>query len=126
MLIGPIGPKLKSLLNEKILIPSETVIEKDEIHLIIEYKVNEQFNGFVAPTANRFIVSHDISNSKMEMLDKFFDLTVQYKPDLVILAGLHLLESQTDEFKYIKPKINYLLKLEIFKWLCFFLKESKT
>jgi ADP-dependent glucokinase len=100
MLVGPIGPKLKYLLDEKIRVPEETMIENDEIHLIAEYQVNETFSDLVAPTANRFIVSHDIFNSKMEMLDKFFDLTTKYKPDLIILAGLHLLESQTNEFKY--------------------------
>jgi ADP-dependent glucokinase len=75
MLVGPIGPKLKYLLDEKIRVPEETMIENDEIHLIAEYQVNETFSDLVAPTANRFIVSHDIFNSKMEMLDKFFDVT---------------------------------------------------
>lgn len=92
-LIGPVGQTLKGLLNERIQVPS--LIEKDEIHLILEYHANELYEGLESPTANRFIVSHDIYNSNMMMVEQFFESIKRYEPDLIILSGLHLLENQT-------------------------------
>ncbi len=92
-LVGPIGPTLKSLLNQKILVPR--LIEKDEVHLILEYAADEVFEQARSPIANRFIVSHDVYNSEMKMLDEFFEVINKYQPDLIILSGLHLLESQS-------------------------------
>lgn len=91
-LIGPVGPKLKSLLNTEIIVPS--LIEKDEIHLILEYSANEMYEEVKAPAANRFIVSHDVINSNMQKLNEFFEVINSAEPDLIILSGLHLLESQ--------------------------------
>lgn len=71
------------------------MIEKDEIHLILEYHAKEAYDGLESPTANRFIVSHDIYNSNMMMLEQFFESIKEYEPDLIILSGLHLLENQT-------------------------------
>lgn len=99
ILIGPIGPKLKELLNPKIKIPNEVLIEKDEVHLILEYDSNQEWNELKSPQSNRFIVSHDIYNSKMEMLDLFFNLTNLYDPNVIILAGFHLIESQSEQFR---------------------------
>lgn len=102
MLIGPVGRKLKGLLNEKIKIPNEVLIDKDEVHLILEYNLNQQWNGIKPPQSNRFIVSHDVYNSKIEMLDLFFNLSKLYDPDALILAGFHLVESQNEEFRLEK------------------------
>ncbi len=99
-LVGPVGPLLKSLLNKKIIVPR--LIEKDEVHLILEYAANELFEQLKAPTANRFIVSHDVYNSQMKLLDDFFDIINAYEPDLIILSGLHLLESQTHDVRINK------------------------
>jgi ADP-dependent glucokinase len=99
-LVGPIGPTLKSLLNQKILVPR--LIEKDEVHLILEYAADEIFEQTRSPIANRFIVSHDIYNSEMKMLDEFFEVINKYQPDLIILSGLHLLESQSQAVRINK------------------------
>jgi ADP-dependent glucokinase len=101
LLIGPIGPKLRQLLDKNIKTPSSSLIENDEIHLILEYDSNEVFEGVQAPNANRFIVSHDVYNSRMEMLDDFFKIINQYSADIIIISGLHLLESQTEQFRYV-------------------------
>jgi ADP-dependent glucokinase len=101
LLVGPIGPKLKQLLNKNIRTPSSSLIENDEVHLILEYDSSEVFESAQAPNANRFIVSHDVYNSRMEMLDEFFNITATYQPDIVIISGLHLLESQSEEFRYM-------------------------
>lgn len=101
-LIGPIGPKLKDLLNKSIHVPYLNT--KDEIHLILEYKSKEIFEKNETPTSNRFIVSHDIINSNMKMLDDFFNGINKYRPDLIILSGLHLLESIKHDLRSEKLK----------------------
>jgi ADP-dependent glucokinase len=99
LLVGPIGPKLKELLSSNIEIPKPSLIEKDEVHLIMEYGKHEIFESWQSPVANRFIVSHDTYNSRMEFLDQFFATIREYKPDIIIISGLHLLESQKPEFR---------------------------
>jgi ADP-dependent glucokinase len=103
--MGPIGPKLRELLNSNIIISNSTLIDQDEVHVIMEYNAGEAVimpDGQVVstPNANRFIVTHDIYNSKMEMLDEFFASVSANEPDIVILSGLHLLESQQESIRY--------------------------
>ncbi len=99
LLVGPVGPKLKQLLNENIKIPNQCLIDKDEVHLILEYHAKEVFESIQTPNANRFIVSHDFYNSRMEMLDELFAISKNYQPDILIISGLHLLESQSEDFR---------------------------
>ena len=98
-LIGPVGRDLKSLLHQDIITPYQ--IQSDEVHLILEYFANEQYENIHSPAANRFIVSHDLYNSNMKLLDDFFENIKTLKPDLIILAGLHLLESQPEHIRYL-------------------------
>lgn len=53
VLVGPIGPKLKNLLNKRIIIPFDSELYDDETHLILEYGINEEFENLNAPAANR-------------------------------------------------------------------------
>ena len=107
-LFGPVGPRLNEMLladNSSstplaIRIAEKSRIESDEVHLILEYGVSETFEGSRAPRSNRFIVTHDYYNSRMELLDEFFNFVTSYQPDLIILSGLHLLENQDDLFRY--------------------------
>ena len=99
LLVGPVGPNLQGLLGKDIRVPSSCLLERDEVHLIMEYQANETLGRFTAPTSNRFIVSHDIHNARMEFLQSFFELTRSFEPDIIILSGLHLLESQSESFR---------------------------
>ena len=99
LLVGPVGPKLKDLLNASIQVPVSCQTPNDEVHLILEYNARETFENVQAPNANRYIISHDVYNSRMEMLNDFFNFTTQFKPDIIILSGLHLLESQSEDFR---------------------------
>ncbi|XP_052101282.1 ADP-dependent glucokinase-like [Mytilus californianus] len=96
--IGPVGPKLKELFPESFTIPESSHIPHDEIHLIMEYKVDESWGSHTAPVATRFITSYDESNSKATMLETFFDNLENFSPDIILLSGLHMLEGQSDEF----------------------------
>jgi hypothetical protein len=54
LLAGPIGPDLKLLLDKRIKIFNHEY-NSDEIHLILEYGINEVFEDTKAPAANRLV-----------------------------------------------------------------------
>ncbi|XP_056128569.1 ADP-dependent glucokinase isoform X1 [Rhinichthys klamathensis goyatoka] len=92
LLCGPVGPKLHEMLDEQIVVPPESLQETDEFHLILEYKSGEQWGPSKAPQANRFILSHDVSNGEMSTLETFVASLEEFQPDLVVLSGLHMME----------------------------------
>ncbi|TRY96005.1 hypothetical protein DNTS_002165 [Danionella cerebrum] len=92
LLCGPVGPKLHEMLDEQIVVPPESLQENDEFHLILEYKSGEQWGPSQAPQANRFILSHDLSNGEMSALETFIASLEEFQPDLVVLSGLHMME----------------------------------
>lgn len=111
-LVGPVGPQLQRLLDQRIDVPASSRVPEDELHLIMEYGVNESWAGRSSPIATRFITSHDQRNSRAELADVFFaeisppsssssssptsSATPSFGPDLVVFSGLHMLESQQD------------------------------
>ncbi len=52
----------------------------------------EQWGSSRAPQANRFILSHDVSNGEMSTLETFVASLEEFQPDLVVLSGLHMME----------------------------------
>lgn len=98
LLAGPIGTKLKELLNPAINVLKEGTSTQDEIHLILEYAQGEQWGTVTAKCANRIIFSHDVSNSELSTLEEFEKQLLQFKPDLVILSGSHLLDRYERQF----------------------------
>ena len=98
MLVGPIGQKLRTLLNKKIATPSFTSDSHDEIHMILEYAKGEVWGEATASCANRVIFSHDVSNAKLVALESFQDNLSIFKPDLIVLSGAHLLDGQPKSF----------------------------
>jgi ADP-dependent glucokinase len=72
---------------------------KDEVHLILEYPRGAQWGHLTAPRANRFIAVHDETNSQLLALEEFHAAMEPFEPDLIILAGLHLLEGQPDQVR---------------------------
>lgn len=107
---GTIGDRLRQLLaqysNKIQFVTHESLNskqehsdeKKDEIHLIMEYDKNEEFAGYFAPRANRFIVTRDISNAEFYSLDQFHRVIDQNirDIDLVVLSGFHLLDGETN------------------------------
>lgn len=57
--MGPIGPRSQALLHPSIVRTNSTLIVKDEVHVIMEYKQGEILGEYVAPASSRFITSHD-------------------------------------------------------------------
>eukprot|EP01102_Stenamoeba_stenopodia_P005514 TRINITY_DN1626_c0_g3_i1.p1 TRINITY_DN1626_c0_g3~~TRINITY_DN1626_c0_g3_i1.p1 ORF type:complete len:612 (-),score=126.41 TRINITY_DN1626_c0_g3_i1:95-1882(-) len=85
-------------------------LQKDEIHLIIEFEKGAKWRlshdrVLESPRANRFIVSHDTTNSHLLALEPFHTSLVTFDGDLVILAGTHLCEA-------INHKLDVLTKVQ--------------
>jgi len=98
LLAGPIGAKLKQLLNPAIETLEVKSSVQDEIHLILEYAKHEKWGTATATCANRIIFSHDISNSELSTLEEFEAHIKHFHPDLVVLAGAHLLDRYNEKF----------------------------
>ena len=98
MLAGPIGTKLKRLLNPAIQILEVKSSAQDEIHLILEYAKREKWGAATAICANRIIFSHDVSNSELSTLEEFEAHLEHFLPNLVVLAGAHLLDRYDEQF----------------------------
>uniref|UniRef100_A0A8C1SGP6 ADP-dependent glucokinase n=1 Tax=Cyprinus carpio TaxID=7962 RepID=A0A8C1SGP6_CYPCA len=99
LLCGPVGPKLHDMLDEQIVVPPESLQETDEPetcisrhHVLALWKRCEQWGSSRAPQANRFILSHDVSNGEMSTLETFVASLEEFQPDLVVLSGLHMME----------------------------------
>ncbi|VDP09522.1 unnamed protein product [Soboliphyme baturini] len=115
LLVGPVGPKLKSLLLTNVLTQNSTKIAMDEIHLIMEFKQGEIWGDYIAPTNSRLIISHDQFSSSAVIIDMFFNNILLFRPDLIILTGIHLLEFNPKELWMeklivIKRKLNQASK----------------
>ncbi|XP_042198960.1 ADP-dependent glucokinase isoform X2 [Callorhinchus milii] len=99
LLCGPVGPKLHELLDDRIIVPPESLQEVDEYHLILEYQAGESWGEIKAPQANRFIFSHDVSNNEMNMMEAFVGSLEEFNPELIVLSGLHMMEGQEKEMR---------------------------
>lgn len=79
----------------------------------MEYKQGEIWGDYISPSSNRFITSHDTLSSSAIVIDMFFNTVGQFRPDLIILSGLHLMDIQPEELwqekiKTIKRNLNQL------------------
>uniref|UniRef100_A0A1I7YMB6 ADP-dependent glucokinase n=1 Tax=Steinernema glaseri TaxID=37863 RepID=A0A1I7YMB6_9BILA len=104
-LVGPIGPRSQALLHPSIVQNNSTRILKDELHVIMEYKQGEILGEYVAPTSSRFVFSHDKFSGSSVVIEMFFKAISQFRPDLVILSGIHLLEFQNTEMRLEKIRL---------------------
>eukprot|EP01091_Cochliopodium_minus_P012152 TRINITY_DN3615_c0_g1_i2.p1 TRINITY_DN3615_c0_g1~~TRINITY_DN3615_c0_g1_i2.p1 ORF type:complete len:471 (-),score=142.83 TRINITY_DN3615_c0_g1_i2:65-1477(-) len=100
LLGGASAPKLRSLLHENIEFPYEdTKYKLDEIHLILEYQNGQTWGEMKAPRANRFIITHDLTNSMLLTVEDLHDKLEQFDPKLLIISGVHMLESSNDQYR---------------------------
>jgi len=109
LLGGPVGDGLAPLLHPSIItqqkyhanLPQQEIPfpeVEDEVHLILEYRAGETWNPKLAsPRANRFIISHDLQNSQLLAIEGLHESLSSFEPEVLIVAGSHLLESLTEE-----------------------------
>lgn len=60
---------------------------------------------YVSPSSSRFITSHDQYSGSTVVIEMFFKAIAQYKPDLVIFSGVHLLEGQPRQVRLEKLRL---------------------
>ncbi|KAI1706031.1 ADP-specific phosphofructokinase/Glucokinase conserved region domain-containing protein [Ditylenchus destructor] len=104
-LVGPIGPRSQALLHPAIVRNNATRIVQDELHLILEYKQGEILGEYVAPASSRFITSHDQYSGSSVVIEMFFKAIGQFRPDLILFSGVHLLEAQKKEVRLEKLRL---------------------
>ncbi|KAI6216455.1 hypothetical protein M3Y99_01820700 [Aphelenchoides fujianensis] len=104
-LVGPIGPRSHALLHPSIERNNSTRIVQDELHVIMEYKQGEILGEYVTPSSSRFITSHDQFSGSTVVIEMFFKAIAQYRPDLVLLSGVHLLEGQPRQVRLEKLRM---------------------
>ncbi|XP_071487280.1 ADP-dependent glucokinase-like [Diadema antillarum] len=111
LLVGPCGPQVRDLLPDNMVIPKNSAMATDEVHLIMEYQRGERWGGYEAKVATRFITSYDVSNTEMTLLGVFAQNVKEFSPDAVFFSGLHLLDGQPAETKTTKlAAVNAQLK----------------
>ncbi|CAG2113198.1 unnamed protein product, partial [Medioppia subpectinata] len=95
-------------------LPSDVVLScphlpSDDIHLLLEYPLDEKWdNKYVSPRANRFIVHNDNKNPLLHSLDTFYEKAVDFKPDLVIVSGLQMMDNFPIDIEIRKQRIEVL------------------
>ncbi len=67
--------------------------DQDEYHLLMEYNIGDVWGEWTSPRANRFIIHSDYSNMMLTSLDSFVATLHQFKPSLVIISGLQMLDN---------------------------------
>jgi len=68
-------------------------IETDDVHLILEYKREEEWRGIKSPRANRFIVHHDLNNPLVSSLEQFSASLLAFQPELLVVGGLQMMDN---------------------------------
>lgn len=99
LLGGAVGSTLASLLHPDVIVTKDTKKEQvnDEVHLIMEYARGAAWGGHTSPRANRFIITRDETNARLQPLELFHSSIPDFDPSYVILSGLHLLETLGEE-----------------------------
>lgn len=98
LLGGFVGKELSKMVRAHKIVPEQSG-DKEEFHIIIEYAANETWGNLRAPRANRLILQSDKINSQLKAMDAFHEETIKFAPRLAILAGVHLMEHESEEFK---------------------------
>lgn len=102
LLAAIMRPKTAKSIHPSIKLSTDTSTNniKEDVHLIMEFGYESVWGRYKSPRANRFILHNDYSNMMLESLNGFAGAIVNFKPDLVIIGGLQMM----DNF-YYDPKI---------------------
>ncbi|XP_071873206.1 ADP-dependent glucokinase [Bombus fervidus] len=68
-------------------------VKRDDIHLVIEYKHGDIWGPYSSARANRYIVHNDANNPRISSLDAFDKLLLTYKPNLLVISGLQMMDN---------------------------------
>lgn len=84
---------------------------RDDVHLLLEYDIGSEWGKYLSPRANRYIVHSDYSNMMLESLDSFTASLEEFKPTLVIVGGLQMLDNSPYDPDIRTSKLNQLSKV---------------
>uniref|UniRef100_H3BCH4 ADP-dependent glucokinase 2 n=1 Tax=Latimeria chalumnae TaxID=7897 RepID=H3BCH4_LATCH len=87
-----ISPEINHVLSKRIKVAGMSVDNAD-IHLILEYPNGARWGNYVSRRANRYIVHSDVHNPLLDSLEDFQNQLQDFKPDLLILGGLQMMDS---------------------------------
>lgn len=110
--------KLKEYIPKEIQIVGDDGKEeiRDDVHMILEYKADEAFGIFKAPRANRYIMHNDENNPLLSSLEKFGENLLAFKPNLLVISGLQMMDNypfKTDDGKDLRAERLELVKKQI-------------
>uniref|UniRef100_T1JDT0 Uncharacterized protein n=1 Tax=Strigamia maritima TaxID=126957 RepID=T1JDT0_STRMM len=68
-------------------------LQKDDIHLILEYPTGQKWGPYQTQRANRFIVHNDRNNPTLTGIDEFQQHLKNYNADLLVISGLQMMDN---------------------------------
>lgn len=87
-------PVMADLLHPSIQVASKSrKTQQEDIHLILEYNIGGTWGQHTSPRANRFIIHSDYSNMHLQSLEPFVEALRSYRPSLVVVGGLQMLDN---------------------------------
>jgi len=79
---------------------TQTTSEEDDVHLVLEFKVNDKWGPYKVQRANRFIVHSDHLNPYIKSLESFAEKVKKNQPRLAVFGAFQML----DNFPFPKGK----------------------
>nr|XP_033792440.1 ADP-dependent glucokinase-like [Geotrypetes seraphini] len=92
LLGGRLSTEQMNVLSEHITVAGKPVDDAD-IHLILEYPTGAKWGDYTAGRANRYIVHSDNHNPMIDSLEDFASKLHNFKPALLIVGGLQMMDS---------------------------------
>uniref|UniRef100_A0A182Q9Q4 ADP-dependent glucokinase n=1 Tax=Anopheles farauti TaxID=69004 RepID=A0A182Q9Q4_9DIPT len=92
LLGAKMSSKLKTHLRPEVQLTG-SLIDDDDIHLILEYSTGDTWGGLVSPRANRYILHNDHHNPYLTSLEEFDAVLVGFEPHLFIVSGLQMMDN---------------------------------
>ncbi|XP_053676196.1 ADP-dependent glucokinase [Anopheles nili] len=92
LLGAKMSSKLKTHLRPEVRLTG-SLIDDDDIHLILEYNTGDSWGDLVSPRANRYILHNDHHNPYLTSLEEFNSALVGFAPDLFVVSGLQMMDN---------------------------------
>lgn len=93
-----LGANMKSPWSEQlhssvVLSGRQDPTDRDDYHLVLEFDRDKEWGRYISPRANRLIIHNDFSNMMLASLNSFIEALAAFKPSLVIIGGLQMLDN---------------------------------
>ncbi|KAK1170140.1 ADP-dependent glucokinase-like [Acipenser oxyrinchus oxyrinchus] len=92
LLGGRFSPEVTEVLSDHVAVAGKPV-EDPDIHLILEYPTGAKWGEYVSRRANRYIVHSDDHNPLMDSLEDFEEQLQSFRPDLLVIGGLQMMDN---------------------------------